>query len=204
MSEKSHPPPNNTRMTKKEAKEQRLPSREIAYAFTAALHFAQRLEQGLRAILYTADYHQWGEPIELDECQMKRFKDADGFIDKATSGAIIEKLRASGLIKGAGAPRAFRAFENACAHRNKLAHSFLAEQNFDGMTTQGESKILHRLYQMTLDLYKAQLISEAIRKRAEYYADEHHKINRRIWRELMGDDSKYENPNRHYASRKRK
>jgi len=215
-----------------------LPTPEIAYAYAIAMYFAQKFELNLRAILYTADYHDWGEQIKLDQRQSEKFQDVDRFIDKATCGDLINKLRATNTIKGSrtksafGAfarscthrnklahsflaehnlratntikgsrtKSAFGAFARSCTHRNKLAHSFLAEHNFEGMNEEAEKKLLHQLYTMTLDLWEAFRISKAVREQAEYFADE----NQEILSELFVEETKYENPNRHYATRKRK
>ena len=176
-----------------------LPSREISYAYTVAMHFGQQLEVNLRAILYAADYHGWGEGLELDEGELKRFKDTGGFIDGATCGLIIRKLRGTGVIPS---PSAWKAFERACAHRNKLAHSFLAEEDFDTMTEQRETAIIRRLREMTIDLYQALLISRAIREKVEITADEIHKKMQKYLGEFLGDD--WDDPNRRYSTRKRK
>jgi hypothetical protein len=184
-------------MLKNNGKERYLPSREISYAYTVAMYFGQQLELDLRAILYTTAYHGWGLEVKLNKEQLKRFKDTETFIDSATCGLIIEKLRATRVIK---ANRAWKAFERACHHRNKLAHSFLAEQNFDGMTKQREMEIVGHLQEMTIDLYQALLMSRAIRERAECAADETHEVVRR----LFVEPTDYENLNRHYATRKRK
>ena len=177
-----------------------LPTPEIAYAYAIAMYFAQKFELNLRAILYTADYHDWGEQIKLDQRQSEKFQDVDRFIDKATCGDLINKLRATNTIKGSRTKSAFGAFARSCTHRNKLAHSFLAEHNFEGMNEEAEKKLLHQLYTMTLDLWEAFRISKAVREQAEYFADE----NQEILSELFVEETKYENPNRHYATRKRK
>ena len=186
-------------MAKNAEKEHYLPSRAISYAYTVAMHFAQQLEINLKAFLYTADYHGWGDPIELNEFQLKRFKDKDEFIDKATCGAIIEKLKQIKLIKNRVA---LKAFVRACEHRNKLAHAFLSGLNFEKMTKQKETVIIHDLYDITIDLYKALIISRAVRDRAEFSADKAHESLRAFMRDCGDDD--YDNPNRHYSTRKRK
>jgi hypothetical protein len=56
------------------------------------------------------------------------------------------------------------------------------------------------LQEITIELYQAVLISRAIRERVESAADETHEIIRG----LFADPTDYENPNRHYATRKRK
>ena len=157
------------------------------------MHYGQQLELNLRAILYTVDYHGWGAQIELDESELKRFKETDAFIDKATCGKIIEKLRQTEILKDTGA---VEAFEAACEHRNKLAHSFLAELDFDAMTNQKENDIINRLLSMALDLYRALRISRAVRERAELRAD---KVDQIMQEYLPGED-----PNRHYFTKSRK
>jgi hypothetical protein len=163
------------------------------------MHLAQQLEVNLRAILYAADYHGWGAGIELLDAELKRYKDTSAFIDGATCGLIIEKLRATGIIPDR---RAWRAFERACEHRNRLAHSFLGEQDFDAMTVQREAAIVRQLHEMTLDLYPALLISRSVRDRAEIHADEQHRSLREFMRRVGIED--YDDPSRRYAPRKRK
>lgn len=185
-------------MTNNNDKQHLLPSREICYAYTVAMHLGQQLEVNLRAILYAADYHGWGANVDLTEEQMKRFKDTPSFIDKATCGLIIEKLRATGIIPD---ERAWRTFERACEHRNKLAHSFLASQDFDTITGRQETEIMRQLYAMAVDLYEALVISRGVRRRADIQSDEHHGRIQELLREAGFGE--YENPNRKYATRKR-
>jgi hypothetical protein len=45
-----------------------LPTRQIAYDYTVAMHFAQRFERDLRAILWTANYHV-GHSVFTFVCQ---------------------------------------------------------------------------------------------------------------------------------------
>jgi hypothetical protein len=187
-------------MSKETQKEHLLPSREISHAYTVAMHFGQQLELNLRAILYTTDYHGWGDSIELNECQLKRFKDANELIDKGTCGLIIEKLRQARLLNE---ERALKAFKDACEHRNKLAHSFLAEIDFNEMTSQKEAGIIARLHSMTADMYLALLISRAVRERAELSADELDRNMQRLFAQYL-DNHMMPDPNRHYATRIRK
>jgi hypothetical protein len=55
----------------------RLPTRELAYDYMVAMHFAQLLELNLRAILYTAEYHAFID-IPLIPKQEERYKTLDG------------------------------------------------------------------------------------------------------------------------------
>ena len=50
--------------------DRKLPSHEVAYAYTVAMHFAQQFEINLRAFLHTAEYHAWID-IEFTEDQKK-------------------------------------------------------------------------------------------------------------------------------------
>ncbi len=176
-----------------------LPSRELAYHYTVAMHFGQRLELNMRAILYAADYHGWGYDIELTPEQQRRFRETEGFIDKATCGAIIAALRKVGIITD---PRFFTIFERACAHRNKLAHNFLSEQDFDHMTKEQNEKLIITLQEMAADLYKAMRFSRAFRSLAEAEADKDHLSMQKIFGEFLGEG--YDDPNRKYATRIRK
>jgi len=128
------------------------------------MYFGQQLELNLRTILSTADRHGWGEEIQLTEEQRQRFKKTENFIDKATCGAIIQALRKVGVIS---ANEVLNFFDRACAHRNKLAHSFLSGQDFGQMTKEEESKLSKSLQVMEGDLYKAMRFSRAFRTLVE-------------------------------------
>jgi hypothetical protein len=174
----------------------RLPSRELAYNYTVAMHFGQQLELNLRAILYAADYHGWGNDIALTPDQKRRFKETDDFIDKATCGAIITALRNVGVITE---PLFFKIFERACSHRNKLAHSFLSEQDFDHMTKEQTEKLIIKVQEMAADLYKAMRFSRGFRSLAEAEADKSHASLQEFFDEYLGKG--YDNPNRKYGTR---
>jgi len=163
------------------------------------MYLGQQLELNLRAILYAADYHGWGADIPMSEEESRRYRDTEGLIDQATCGLIIRKLSDTGIIPDA---RASKAFGQACEHRNKLAHTFLIEHNFDTITEQQEAAVVRRLHEMSIDLYQAVLISRSVRRRAETHSDEQHKRLRDLMRETGIEN--YEDPNRHYATRKRK
>ena len=160
------------------------------------MHFGQQFELNLRAILYTADYHSWGKEIPLTEEQRRRFKATEGFIDKATCGAIIAALRNVGVIT---ANQVLNFFDRACAHRNKLAHSFLSDQDFSRMTKEEESQLVKSLQQMEDDLYKAMRFSKAFRNLIETEADKDHKKLREHLGEFLGPDN--DDPNRKYGTR---
>lgn len=145
-----------------------LPTRDISYAYAAAMHFAQQLELDLRAILFTADYHGWLPDIPLTDDQRKRYKNSDTFIDKATCGLLIETLRATST---ASDERIWIVFGRACEHRNRLAHSFLSEHDFDHLTAAQEQSIIQDIYSMTADLYGALRVSRAFRARVEQLSD---------------------------------
>jgi hypothetical protein len=183
---------------KVELEKECMPSPEIACSYTSAMLFAQQLELNLRAILYTADYHGWGAEISSDMTpdQLKRFKNSDGFIDDATCGTLIEALKRTGIIKNGR--KTWTAFEVACRYRNKLAHSFLAEQNFDGQTKQAKMEIILCLIEMTAGLRRALVISRKMREELERLADKFHKSR---MKEFCGNDC--ENPNRHYSTRRK-
>jgi len=173
-----------------------LPSRELAYHYTVAMHFGQQLELNLRAILYTADYHGWGNDIVLTPEQKRRFRETEGFIDKATCGAIIAALRSVGVIKENAF---FKIFERACSYRNKLAHSFLSEQNFDQMTEADKSALIIRLQEMAVDLYKGMRFSRAFRSLIEAESDKDHERMKKVFLEFLGPGDNF--PNRKYATR---
>ena len=86
-----------------------LPSRELSYDYTVAMHFARQLELNLRAILYTAEYHAFID-IPLTPEQAERYKTVEGFIDNSTCGLLIEKLRKAIRLKESF----WRAFDRAC------------------------------------------------------------------------------------------
>lgn len=173
-----------------------LPNRDLAYHYTVAMHFGQQLELNLRAILYAADYHGWGNEIVLTAEQKQRLQKTEGFIDKATCGAIITALRNVGVITE---KRFFIFFEKACSHRNKLAHSFLADQNFDEMSNESNLKLITRLQEMAVDLYKAMRFSRAFRSLVESEADKDHEKTKQALKDLL--DPEWDNPNRKYGTR---
>jgi hypothetical protein len=141
-----------------------LPSREISYAYTVAMHFAQQLELDLRAILFTADYHGWIPDLPVSEEERQRSKNADQFIDKAACGSLIRALRESTT---GGDEGIWVAFERACALRNRLAHSFLSEHDFDHLTDAQEQSILRQLYSFAGDLRDAVRVSRGFRAHVE-------------------------------------
>jgi 2-oxoglutarate dehydrogenase complex dehydrogenase (E1) component-like enzyme len=179
-----------------ELEKEYMPTPDIACAYTSAMLFAQQLELNLRAILYTADYHGWGSEITSDMTpdQLKRFKNSDGFIDDATCGSLIEALKRTGIIKEA--KKTWTAFGHACSDRNKLAHSFLAEQNLDGQTKQAKTKTITCLNEMKTRLRRALVISGKMRWDLEREADKFHESS---MKEFCGSD--FDNPNRHYSTR---
>ena len=176
-----------------------LPTREIAYHYAAAMHFAQRFERDLRSILWTADYHGWIDEIPLTEEQPRRFKDFDGFIDKSACGLLLEKLRGTGTVKAK--KEAWRTFSRACEHRNTLAHSFLADQTFEDLTPAKEKEIARRIQRMALDIYKALSLSSTLRRQVEAMSDKEHELNRKIMKDLADIDD-HQDPNRKYDTRK--
>ena len=175
-------------MKTKSPKYPKLPSREIAYAYTVAMHFAQQFEQNLRAILYTRHYLEKGADLHLTPEEIWHLKSKEGFIDKPACAAILKKFRKSALIKGQ-VRAAFEAFNSACAYRNELAHWFLAEQNFDKMSSRKEKEILRELYEMSLGLYRAYELSSALYNHAEYNADEHNGTDQQALRKMMLADA---------------
>jgi hypothetical protein len=176
-----------------------LPTREIAYHYAVAMHFAQQFERDLRAILWTADYHRWIEEIPLTHEQRRRFTDFEGFIDKSTCGLVMEKLRRTATVKG---KKVWRAFNLACTHRNSLAHSFLADHTFEHLTPAKEKEIIRRIQRMALNIYKALCFSKILRAQVEAMSDQEHDQNRAIMKKIGSSDD-YEAPNRKYDTRKR-
>jgi len=176
-----------------------VPNPDISSHYTVAMHFGQQLELHLRAILYAADYHGWGQDLVLTEEQQRRYKATEGFIDKAACGAIITALRKVGIIT---ANKLLDFFDRACAHRNKLAHSFLSDQDFANMTNEQESALIASLKQMVDDLYKAMRFSRALREIAEAEADKDHNKTKEILGEFLGPN--HDDPNRKYGTRLRK
>ena len=137
-------------------KENKIPT-EIACAYTSAMHTAQQLELNLREILKIADYHEWGLEITTDK-QLKRYKNSEEFIDSATLHILIDALKRTGIVKNA--EKVWTAFEKARVQRNKLAHKFLAEQNFDNLTKQTKMEIFLSLLEITIVLRRALVISQ--------------------------------------------
>jgi len=59
----------------------------------------------MKAILKIADSHEWGAEIATDK-QLKKYKNSDEFIDKATLDRLIRALNRTGILKNA--QKAFR------------------------------------------------------------------------------------------------
>ena len=175
-----------------------MPTREIAYHYSVAMHFAQQFERDLRAILWTADYHRWIDEIALTEQQRRRFTDFGGFVDKSTCGLLMEKLRSTGTVRG---PQVWKAFDRACEHRNSLAHSFLADQAFEDLTPAKEKEITRRIQRMALDIHKALSFSKILRAQVEAMSDQEQEQSRAIMKEFANIDD-YQAPNREYDTRK--
>lgn len=162
------------------------------------MHLAQQLEINLRAFLYTADYHAFID-LPLTNKQKDRFKTFKGFIDERTCGQLIMKLRAAITIED---ERFWQALTDACGHRNRLAHSFLTEHNFDRITPEGERDILEDLCLMTADIRNGLIISQAIRDRVERDSDSEYESFKRAMAVLGVPDyedtkRRYEHPRRH-------
>jgi len=175
------------------AADHRLPSPELSHNYTVAMHFAQQLELNLRAILYTAEYHAFID-IPLTPEQEERYKTVDGFIDNSTCGVLIEKLRGAIRLKDKSL---WPAFDRACHHRNRLAHSLLAEQDFDVLSKAEEDALIKELGEISSDIYKGLLISRAIRAQVEHHSDADHAAMKKTMAMLGEPD--YENPKRKYT-----
>lgn len=176
----------------------RLPSPELSHVYTIAMHFAQQLELNLRAFLYTADYHGFID-IPLSEDQQRRYKTFGGFIDNSTCGLLIEKLRAAITIKD---KKLWSAFDRACKHRNRLAHTLLTEHDFDQISPEEEGVIVRDLRSISVDIYQGLLLSRAIRERVERDADADHQSFKKTMVVLGVPD--YENPKRRYTHPKKR
>jgi hypothetical protein len=59
----------------------------------------------LKAILKIADSYEWGAEIATDK-QLKKYKNSDEIIDKATLDRLIGALKRTGLLKST--PTVFR------------------------------------------------------------------------------------------------
>jgi hypothetical protein len=140
-------------------KENKIPT-EIASAYTSAMHVAQQLELNLKAILTIADFHEWGAEIATDK-QLKKYKNSDEFIDKATLDRLIGALKRTGILKNA--QKAWTAFEAARVERNELAHKFLAEKNFENLDKQTRLEFFLSLLEMTSVIRRALAFSSKIR-----------------------------------------
>lgn len=181
--------------------EHRLPSQAVCYAYSVTMLFAQQFELNLRALLYVADYHEWGAEMTLDDDQTKRFKTIENFIDDATCGALLTKLEQNQKLASKHKD-AWETLKRSCKHRNLLAHGFLTKWDFDSLTPAGEASLLLEINNMTIDIYQAVLITRSLRRQAESLADERHIKMIEVAKALEMPD--YQNPNRHYTKRERK
>jgi hypothetical protein len=176
-------------MNANNARIRKLPSRDIAHAYSTAMYFAQRFEENLRDILYKGHYLEKSDALQLTPEEAWHLKSKEGFIDNSICRAILRKLRRSALIRGKKSRDALETFNDACQHRNDLAYWFLAEQDFEKMTPKQERGVIRELHAMALDLYKALQISRALCTQTEYHADQRDKIDRQILKELMLEDA---------------
>lgn len=171
-----------------------LPTKRIAYAFTVALHFAQHFELNMRAIIHTLDYHGWIEELPPRK-KRKRYKDASVFIDKAFVRELIEALNKSEAVKSnmeSSKEKQWKTIlETACERRNRLAHTYLAEQDFDSLTGAWEDDIVRELDIMALEISHALKLAANIRERLEFLSDQRNgRVNELL--ELAADCDSYE------------
>jgi hypothetical protein len=156
-----------------------VPTKPIAHAFTAALQLAQHLELNLRAIIHILDYHSWIAELPLREDQHRRFKDADAFIDTATLGDLITALGESGAIKPRNATRKSKSWKrlllDACTERNRLAHRYLAEWEFDKLTKLREKKIIRELETIAVKIFAALTFADSVLEQLELLSDRRNK-----------------------------
>lgn len=192
------PLPSSLKMAKPVTTDHRIPSPELSHTYTIAMHFAQQFELNLRAFLYIADYHAFID-IPLSDEQKARYKTFDGFIDASTCGTLLKNLRAALAVKD---KKLWAALDRACEHRNRLAHSFLTEPNFDHLSSADERALIRELQSMTHDIYLALLFSRAIRHRVENDSDAAHETLKTTMALLGVPD--HENADRKYVPVKKR
>lgn len=169
-------------MSTQPVKERLMPSAKIAYEYCVAMYFSQQLEQNLRTFTLIADQHGWMAGFEFTPEEIKRFKDIEGFLDKATCGLVVEKLRQYSNIKG---KKIWLDFNKAIKHRNTLAHRYLVAQKFDTPSNKTEDEIVSDIQSMIVDIYKALLITRAMCVKAEKIASEFQERMSLLMNELL-------------------
>ena len=85
-------------------------------------------------------------------------------------------------------------FDRACEHRNRLAHSFLSEHDFDHVTAAQEQLIVRQLYSMTADLYVALRASRAFRANVERRSDREIELSKKALEDIGVKGLEYSKP----------
>lgn len=148
-----------------------LPDREIAYNYTAAMHFAQHFEVNLKAILHTIDYSFEDLEESLNPGELKRFKTFERFVDKATAGALKTKL----MHVGVSLPeKAWALLDEACETRNDLAHKYLERLRLPPPNEEHRDAILKNLQGRAILLYQAMMITQTARQKLEETSERQH------------------------------
>ena len=146
-----------------------LSSREISYNYCVAMFTAQQLEDGLRYILDSGEHYGIIDELELTPKEKKRYKDSVELLDKATCGRLLIALK-----KRVNMPSEdhWKILATAIDDRNFLAHRFLVQFDYDGMTAQKEEEIVHVIYGIFVRLWKAVQIVRALKKSLDEQTDQ--------------------------------
>jgi hypothetical protein len=133
----------------------------------------------------------------------KRYTNTDSFIDKATCKLLIATLRAVSTVPDG---RVWTVFNRACEHRNRLAHNFLSEHDFDHLTAAQEQSIVREIYSMIGDLYVAVRASRAFRANVERCSDREIELSKKALEDIGVKGLDYSKPEcvhpRHRNSKK--
>lgn len=146
-----------------------VPSREISYNYCVAMFMAQQFEEGLRYILDSGDYYGLTDALELTPKEKKKYKDTGEWLDKATCGRLLVALKKRIRLPSEDH---WKVLSSAIDDRNFLAHRFLVQFDYDGMSAHKQKEIVQMIYVMVLRLSNAGQIVRALKKNLDQQTDQ--------------------------------
>jgi hypothetical protein len=124
------------------------------------MFIAQQFEDGLHYIVDSGGYYGIIDDLEPTAHEKKKHKDLAELLDSATCGRLFTALK-----KRINLPdQHWQTLEAAVKDRNFLAHRFLLQFDYEGLTAEKEKKIVHTIYPIFLRLRKAVLIVRALKQ----------------------------------------
>ncbi len=152
----------------KTLREQFLPTREISYNYCVTMYAAQQLESDLRHILDSAEYYGLIDEIELTKYEKSKYKDSTELIDNATCGRLLTALKQRIKLPS---ENYWKTLKSAIKDRNFLAHKFLLQFDYGGLTKKEEKRIVDVIYDLFLRMWKAVGIVRALKKSLDEKTD---------------------------------